>query len=182
MKLIFIIGSLMITLVAFSRVYLGVHYFGDVVAGIGLGVVTVLLFIFIDPKISALISSRTFEQKLVMATVPVLFLVMIGAFNFGINDNGVRLSGALWGLFIGYIFEGEFLRFTMAVSTKLKVQRFVIGIFISFILYFGLGAVLPYNIGTALFLAWLGGFSVMFISPLIFDKIERLETYWLWSY
>jgi hypothetical protein len=174
-KFYIIFGFAIIALVSLSRIYLGVHYPGDVLAGIALGICTIALFIFVEPKITAAVISLQFQQKIIFAIIPPFLLFIYGSLFFHIDDRGVQLSGALLGIIPGYVLEDEYIRITTEVPINVKVMRTIVGLFIAFIAYFGLGMVLPYNIGTCLFTAWLGGFSVIFIAPWMFSKVEKLK-------
>ena len=104
--------------------------------------------------------------------IPILFLIFSSLF-YSIDDRGVKLSGAFLGLFIGYVLEAEYINFSVHVSTKTKVLRIFVGLFLAFLAYFGLGFGLADNIVTSFFRSWLGGFTVIFIAPWVFSKLEK---------
>ena len=168
-----VFGFVIIILVAISRVYLGVHYLGDVIAGIALGVVTVAIFLILEPKVTRLVNTWSLKRKLFLGTIPPLLLLFYGSLFFSFDDRGVKLAGALLGIILGYVLEGEYVRITVNVSTEKKVIRIILGLFLAFIAYFGLNWLLPFNMVTCFFTSWLGGFMVMFIAPWVFKKIEK---------
>jgi len=84
----------------------------------------------------------------------------------------VKLSGALLGIIIGYILQEEYLNFSVSVPLKIKLQRIFFGLIISYLAYFGLGMVIPFNLGTCYLTSCLGGLSVMYLAPLLFLKLE----------
>ena len=171
-KFFIILGMVIIVLVALSRVYLGVHYPSDVYVGVALGILTVLLFLLIEPKLTKLITAWSFEKKICIGTLVPAVLFIYGGLFFSYDPRGVKLAGALLGIFLGYILEEEYVKFSVNVSNKTKAIRIILGLFIAYLVYFGLNMVLPFNIITCLFTAWLGGFTVMFIAPWVFKKIE----------
>jgi hypothetical protein len=171
--IIIILGFVVITLVAISRIYLGVHYPGDVFAGIALGVATVAIFLFFEPKITRMLSSWSFENKLLLGTVIPLLLFFYASLFHSVDPRGVKLAGALFGMFIGYLLEEEYLRFSVVAPLENKIFRIFFGLFIAYLAYFGLGFALPQNIATCFFTAWLGGFTVTYIAPWVFKKIEK---------
>lgn len=172
-KIIFIVGFVLIVLIGASRIYLGVHYPGDVYAGIALGICTALLFIFFEPKVTRIVNTWSFEQKVVFsAIIPILFLIF-SSFFYSVDDRGIQLSGAFLGILIGYVLEAEYINFSVHTTTKTKLLRIFVGLFLAFLAYFGLGFGLADNIVTGFFRSWLGGFTVIFIAPWVFSKIER---------
>ena len=164
-KFYIILGVVMIVLVAISRIYLGVHYPGDVLAGVALGICTIALFLVFEPKLTRVIKTWSLDRKIIMGTIPPVLLFLFSSIFFTTDDRGVRLAGALLGVILGYILENEYVRFTVDVPFRVKITRIILGLFIAFMAYFGLSTALPYNITTSLFTAWFGGFSVMFIAP-----------------
>ncbi len=167
-----VVGFVTVALVSISRVYLGVHYPGDILAGLALGIGTVGLFLVLDPWVTHRINTWSFERKMFIGSLPPLLLFFYGSLFFSFDDRGVRLAGAILGIMIGYILEEEFLKFSVFVSRKTKLIRTFLGLFLAFMAYFGLGVVIPYNIVTCFVVSWLGGFTVMFIAPWVFSKIE----------
>ena len=171
-KVLIILGIVIIALIAISRVYLGVHYPGDVYGGLALGFGTVAVFIFLDPWLSSKVQNWNLGRKLIVGTIIPLLLFLYAGFHYNYDPQGVKLSGALLGLVMGYLFETEFINLSTHVTWGTKAVRIVTGLFLSASLYFGLGSVLPQNVATCFILAWLGGFSVMFIAPMLFKKLE----------
>jgi hypothetical protein len=152
-----------------------VHYPGDVIGGIALGIGTVALFIYFDPKITRIVKNLELRQKLSLGIIIPLLLLLCGALFYNNDSRGVKLSGALMGMFIGYILENEFIRFSVAVPGRVKIFRIIIGLAISYTAYFVIGNMVPTNIITRFGLAWLGGFTVTFIAPWLFIHLENAE-------
>ncbi len=171
-RIIFVIGTLLIVLVAISRVYLSAHYPGDVYAGIALGVCTVALFLYFEPKVIHIFRGFSLGQKLFFAAVPALLLVLYGTLFFSQDDRGVKLGAGLFAIFTGTILEAKYLKFKVDVPMRVKATRIAIGLSIAWLAYFGLDMVLPHNIATCFLVSWLGGFTVVFVVPWVFLKIE----------
>jgi hypothetical protein len=151
-KIFLILGIIMITLVAYSRVYLRVHYPGDVIGGIALGIGTVAIFLYFDPKVTRIVKNLEFY-----------------------DSRGVKLSGAMMGMILGYLLENEFIKFSVAVPGRVKIMRIIIGLAISYTAYFIIGKMVPPSIITSFSVAWLGGFTVTAIAPWLFTNLEKTK-------
>ena len=170
--ILIITGLVFIILIATSRVYLSVHYPGDVYAGVALGVVTVILFIFFDRNMTPIIRTWSMKRKLIMGITPPVLLFVFSTLFFNTDPRGVKLAGALLGILVGYILQEEYLKFSLNVPLKFKIHRILLGLFISYLAYYGLGMVIPFNLGTCFLTSCLGGLSVMYIAPWLFLKLE----------
>jgi len=171
--ILIVLGFVMIVFIALSRIQLGIHYYEDVYIGIALGVVTVIGFIIIDRKLTPVIRRWSLRRKLIMGIIPPVLLFMYSALFFNTDPTGVKLAGALLGIIVGYILQEEYLKFSVNVPLKIKIQRILLGLFISYFTYFGLGMVIPFNLGTCYLTSCLGGLSVMYFAPWLFLKHEN---------
>jgi hypothetical protein len=149
-----------------------VHYPRDVIAGIALGFGTVVVFIFLDKPITRIINNWSFRQKLVYAIVIPALLIAYSSLFFATDNRGVRVTSALLGIFVGSLLETRYLRFSININLKGKIIRTFVGLVLAYIAYFGLNQIIPFNILTCIFTSWLGAFTVMFIAPWVFLKLE----------
>jgi hypothetical protein len=173
--ILIVLGFVMIVFIAISRIQLGIHYYGDIYIGIALGVATVIGFIIIDRKLSPIINRWSLGRKLTMGiTLPVLLFIYSALF-FNTDPRGVELAGALLGIIVGYILQEEYLKFSVNVPLKIKIQRILLGLLVSYLSYFGLGMVMPINLATSFLTSCLGGLSVMYIAPVLFMRHERFR-------
>jgi hypothetical protein len=169
-----ILGAAIVALVALSRVYLNVHYPIDVVAGTVFGILTVILFILFEPKLTFIIKGLTFYQRILFAILIPLLILLHSIVYFNSDYTGVKTSSALLGIFFGAALENQFVRFTVKPILWIKAYRAVFGLFLSYIAYFGLSDILPFNLATCIISAFFGGFTVVFLAPLVFTTVEDL--------
>ncbi len=126
--------AIYLAVMAWARLYAGVHYPQDVIAGFILGVAALWLFIRIaDPLETAWLKLSVREQ----AAIVLLHVVVIFGFLYT-TDDGTTAAGALLGGGLGYIIETNRVKFTAAGSARQRLLRFLVGIILTLLLYFGL--------------------------------------------
>lgn len=151
----------LICLIAVSRVFLGVHFPGDVVGGFLIGVAFLVLFLKLAPRFECWFGARNLVVQIgisaavslgiiaLFAIVRVLvvpdsslkyakFLPEARAF-----DGIVARAGALFGLGCGAALAQRFARFEIEGTFAQKIARFVIAIFGVALVYFGLALLSP---------------------------------------
>ena len=118
-----LVAAVMITLVAFSRVYLGVHFVGDVLGGVALGLGLGVAG-YVGFRASFWDRLRV-PHKLALAVVlPAVFggvLVLVG-------ETPYLFWGVLTGLSVGYVLEGEWVGMERPKTTDAGALRVGVGI------------------------------------------------------
>ncbi|MBD3195949.1 MAG: phosphatase PAP2 family protein [Candidatus Lokiarchaeota archaeon] len=187
-----VILSILVFLVAFSRVIIGVHDLQDVTGGLVMGIGVLLVCIYLRPVITEKVRELSLVNKIIIGTIVSVILLVVGVIFFPTSgeqllpnpiqysDTGAyaQISGVLLGLSIGYVLENEYIKYDPTrLATKHKILNLVLGLIIVFIVYYGLEAlkgvfdsVIYRYIRYALIT-----FILVFIAPLIFTKINPKE-------
>ena len=122
-KWFWVLTVILLLLIGFSRVYLGVHFPTDVIAGWAVGIALLWLYILFRPAIENWIGGRHSSiQLLLVLAVPLGLLLM---------RSGVVVafqSGMLLGIGAGAIVRTRFISFSSRCAKGTAVARYVVGI------------------------------------------------------
>jgi membrane-associated phospholipid phosphatase len=181
-----IVGVFFITITALARMGLGMHYLGDVIGGIIVGVIIVTWAFFLVPYLEPYFNRmpKPLQNWLIPLTAFTFFLIYFAAYAFGLpyfpSENIAISMGVVVGFSAGLVLEKRYVNFQTDVSRNTKIIRAILGVLISFIIYFALSAVfsllpsislLSYS---ARFLRYLlVGLFGAFIVPLLFTYFEK---------
>lgn len=131
-RVMYIIATVMIILIGFSRLYLGVHYPKDVIVGGVLGVLTSLICYKLYNKV---------ENKMLLYVIT--FAIFIPALTFAHSADFIKGMGTYLGFIIGIYIEKKYVNFSTEGSTGNKIIRVLLGIVILLVLQLGLKVLLP---------------------------------------
>lgn len=125
-----------VTLVAFSRIYLGQHYLTDVVVGAVCGVAIVLagnyLFSFLKDR----------EELIAVGVIPICIIATIF---FGIFESDMeslemiwKVTGVYLAIVVGYYIEKKYVNFSTKASAIQHIIKIIIGLAVTLLLQQGL--------------------------------------------
>lgn len=161
---IWILCLAMVFVMSLSRIYLGVHDIPDVVAGVILGVLTVVGYFLWERYASQRFKKRILGQRLLAAVVFPLLLAVIYAAILLLTDkpgdevawssfieqaerssllNVVSSVALLLGLGVGFTLEGSWVRFRIDGPFWKRGLRYGLGIAVAFVIAFGLERTFP---------------------------------------
>jgi glycerophosphoryl diester phosphodiesterase len=172
-----LISIIMVVLIGVSRIYLGVHYVGDVLLGWGIGIVIVLLFVYLEKPARDYLSRYKTEHLLfVLLIVGFLLTLLAALLPQPPNDNLGAYGGLTMGLAVGLILEMRFVNFSNEPREGQK-WRLVLRVVIGLILVIGVMGVLGLFLPTEVL--WLRtirysliAITGIFVWPAIFKKTK----------
>ena len=125
-----VVTTTVVVLIGFSRVYLGVHFPTDVLAGWAVGIVLLGLYCVLQPKIESWIVGKALGVQLLL-----LLAVLLGLMFLHFNRIVVYQLGLLLGVGVGALVRVRCLSFSVSgVSWKSPV-RYLFGIAIMLIFF-----------------------------------------------
>ncbi len=122
-------------LTPFSRIILGYHYPGDILGGYAMGIPLLLLMVWLSSVFMEKGWQRKFSRPLLLAlclAVPIALTALAPA------SDMPKLMGLLAGAAVGYIIEGDRVRFVPQAPWGFQILKAVIGLAVLFGIVIGL--------------------------------------------
>ncbi len=184
-----IILSVIVFLIAISRMIIGVHDLQDVVGGFLIGLGVLFLIIYAEPLFSEQFNKLNFIAKIILTAAVAILLLIIGTLifpNAGLglvvppvlyaDDGGfAQVGGALLGFGIGYLLEQEYIKYDPSQLTyKKKILNIIIMIVILLVVYVPFEYLITIDSVYYRFARYaLATFILGYVVPLICKKINK---------
>jgi membrane-associated phospholipid phosphatase len=164
-KSLTLIGSTIILLVGFSRLYLRVHWPIDVLGGLIIGFIIVLVYFYAVNSIKSLFINYLVSIGFSIV-FPVLLLLIFP------DEIAVKLTALLSGALIGYFTEIKFINFRERNILTKQIIKYIIGLSIFMILKTILKMMLPDEIMFNYLRYFILGIWTTLIAPWLFVKLR----------
>jgi membrane-associated phospholipid phosphatase len=194
---LWILSIFMILMIALSRIYLGVHFFSDVLAGLLISILFLVLYLKLETPVVRWAKKQPLWVitivSLIACVIPVLIVAAIRTANMGwlvppewlvtdidpFNMGGIlTINGILFGMLVGYAWLMRSGSFKIQGSASQLVLRYILGIAGILAIRYGLKLIFPPE--TADFLGYtfrfvrygLIGVWVAALAPFAFIKLK----------
>jgi hypothetical protein len=172
---IIIAGAIAVFLVSLSRIYLGVHYPGDIVGGIVFGLTVAFVFYKGETVIASLFEKQDRTTKYIIALFLPALLVLITSLHGGLVTEQIELGLLMASLGVGYLLEEEKIRFQDTRNRTQLIKRASVGIVILGTI-FAVSEILSLTYPVFTYIKYiLLGFSSVYVVPLVFTKLENCD-------
>jgi membrane-associated phospholipid phosphatase len=182
-----IVGVVFIVITALARMGLGMHYLGDVIGGIIIGIIFVTWAYFLVPYLTKYWGQmREFLKDWLLSIIAIIFFFLYFiAYAFLLlpyfpSENIAISMGVVVGFSAGLVLEKRHVNFSTDVSRNIKILRAVLGVIVALLIYYALSAAfslipaLPLVHYSTRFIRYIFvGFFGAFIIPLLFTYVEK---------
>lgn len=178
--ILWVVAVLLILGIGLSRMVLGVHFPQDIIGGYIIGLVLLVVYIWAEPPVSRWLGAQPRSLQAILAVgVPLILIFLHPADTEGHYPAAGAITplSAIAGFGLGLIMERSTVRFRVEGVWWQRVLRFLLGLVIVALLYFGVRLLLPEGMAYALeaFLRSvryaLVGWAVSFLCPWLFVRL-----------
>jgi len=133
-----VVAILLILLIGLSRIYLGVHFPTDVLAGWTVGALSLAAYLWLGPEVESWVRQCGLSVQLGLAVVAPVLLLLVH-----FTDATVLVMAVLLGAGVGAALAQRVAPLDAAGTALQRVLRFLVGIMGLLLLYLGLKAIFP---------------------------------------
>ena len=183
-KIFSIVAVMLILLIAFSRIYVGVHFPQDIVGGLLIGLSLLVVYNWVVGTIEKWSFDLPLPIKLTLSVVVPLALLFAHPFDVDGTypaELAATIMGTILGMSIGFVLEQERIRFKVDGLWWKRGLRFILGMVLVVIFYLGLKVVFPEEVSHSVAIALrmvrysLVGLSTAFLAPWLFVATSLAE-------
>ncbi|PKL37837.1 MAG: hypothetical protein CVV44_16015 [Spirochaetae bacterium HGW-Spirochaetae-1] len=168
-RVMIILSALLIILIPYSRIYLGVHYLGDVIGGYIIGALCLLVCI---PLV--IYCGKHYMNWNSVLIILGLIILPLAVFLIIPGYQTQQPLGVLSGMLLGAYMARDII-FNPRNTLSAGLVKVLIGLIGIFIIKSGVKIILPDSAIFSYIRYWLIGAWVSFAAPLIFSKVEMLK-------
>ncbi|TXT54394.1 MAG: conserved membrane protein of unknown function [Candidatus Thorarchaeota archaeon] len=173
-----LISTILTILIGISRIYLGVHFLGDVLLGWFVGFLIVVLLLYLEEPFKEFVSKHNYLHLYLLLFIFGLVATIFSTYVLPQppEDNFGALGGLIMGIAIGLPLERRYVNFSTEAPNGQKwrlILRVIIGLLAVVTIMVGLGAILPTaEVWLRTIRYALATIVGLFIWPLIFTRIS----------